>query len=97
LFELEKEKWKYMLVRDQSVRGNCGNKLKTYGLLKSDFETENYLFKTIPFQYRSAYTKLRCGVALIRLETGRYENLPLDRRFCFNCEGVVEDEKYVLF
>jgi hypothetical protein len=80
LFELEKEKWKYMLVRDQSVGGKCCNKLRTYRLLKSDFETEKYLFKNIPFQYRSACTKFTCDVAPLRLETGRHENLPLDRR-----------------
>jgi hypothetical protein len=40
LFESEKEKWKHMLVRDQSVGGKCGNKLRTYRPFKSDFEIE---------------------------------------------------------
>ena len=36
-----------------------------------------------PFNHRSA--KLRCGVAPIKLETGRFENLDLQTRICFNC------------
>jgi hypothetical protein len=63
LFELEKEKWKYTLVSDPSVSGNCGNKHRTYRLFKSDFESEKYLFKNMPFQYRSECTKFRLGVA----------------------------------
>jgi hypothetical protein len=30
LFDLEKEKYNTLLYWDQYVRGNCGNKLKTY-------------------------------------------------------------------
>ena len=50
-----------------------------------------------PFHYRSAFTKFRCGVALLRIETGRYENIDVSSRKCFNCPDYVEDEKHVLF
>ena len=35
-------------------------------------------------------------VAPIRLETGRYANLPINERVCFNCNNCVEDEIHVL-
>ena len=40
--------------------------------------------------------KFRCGVAPLRLETGRYEGLPADERKCPFCWVHVEDEKHVL-
>ena len=39
---------------------------------------ENYVNARIPLKHRSAIAKCRCGVAPLRLETGRYENLPED-------------------
>ena len=34
--------------------------------------------------------------APIRVETGRYERLPVSERICFHCETCVEDELRVL-
>ena len=45
---------------------------------------------------RRSLALFRCGVAPIRLETGRYVNLPVDERVCFNCYDCVEDEMHVL-
>ena len=50
----------------------------------------------MPKSHRSALAKFRCGVAPIRLETGRYEGLPEGERTCFNCNDVVESESHVL-
>jgi hypothetical protein len=44
----------------------------------------------------SAFGKFRCGVAPIRLETGRYENIRLEKRYCFNCSNLIEDETHVI-
>ena len=47
----------------------------------------------------SALCKFRCDVAPIRLETGRYENLRVEERFCPFCPfcpNTVEDEKHVI-
>ena len=41
--------------------------------------------------------KFRAGVAPLRLETGRYENLAVSQRTCFNCNESVESERHVLF
>ena len=46
--------------------------------------------------HRSAYAKFRCGVAPLKLETGRYQRLQLDERYCFHCANKVESEKQVL-
>ena len=40
--------------------------------------------------------KFRCGVAPLRIETGRFERLPVEDRRCFNCNGLVEDELHVI-
>lgn len=50
----------------------------------------------MPTSYRSAYAKFRCGVAPIRVETGRYENLRLLERTCFCCPDSIENEEHVL-
>ncbi len=46
---------------------------------------------------RSAFARFRCGVAPIRLETERYENLPEEQRLCPMCDSqVIESEIHVL-
>ena len=50
----------------------------------------------LPRLHRSAYAKFRCGVAPLRIETGRYEGLRLDERHCFLCTNVVESEEHAL-
>jgi hypothetical protein len=67
-----------------------GNKLRTYRLFKEVFETEMYLSKNIPSRYRSAFAKFRCGVAPLRIETGRYENKNVHERVCFICHDQIE-------
>ena len=43
----------------------------------------------MPYWHRSAYAQFRCGVAQIRLETGRYERLPEEQK-------SVKNEEYIL-
>ncbi len=51
----------------------------------------------MPAKYRSSFSKFRFGVAPIRLETGRYEHLPVDQRLCEFCnDNAVEDELHVI-
>ena len=95
-FRLYTEKWKNELNRERARRGNGQNKLRTYRTFKSNFETETYVKMIMPFSWRSAFAKFRSGVAPLRLETGRYENLAVNQRTCFNCRGSVESEKHVL-
>ena len=79
-----------------SIVNNVG-KLRTYRLFKKVYGTEHYVKINMPHNYRSAYAKFRCGVAPIRIETGRYEHLPVEQRICPMCNNnFVEDEIHVL-
>ena len=42
------------------------------------------------------FAKFRCGVAPLRLETGRYERLSPEQRTCFYCTDCIESEEHVL-
>jgi hypothetical protein len=53
----------------------------------------------MPRKYRNALYKFRCGVAPIRIETGRYERLNVTDRIsniCDNHDNEIEDEKHVI-
>ena len=66
-------------------------------MFKQNFETESYVKVIMPLYWRSALAKFRAGVAPLRLETGRYENLAVNQRTCFNCNESVKSERHVLF
>ena len=79
-------------------RGGTRNKLRTYSIFKREFKTETYVRNIMNKGNRSALAKFRCGVAPIRIETGRYErNYPApENRTCYNCHELIEDEFHVL-
>jgi len=52
----------------------CMN-LRRYCTYKHTFCVEKYCLLVLVPKHRSALCKFRCGVAPIRIETGRYENL----------------------
>ena len=58
------------------------------------------MLKNIPGKYKSAFAKFRCGVAPLKIETGRYEGILTENRLCFNnachMNNCIEDEKHVL-
>jgi len=89
--------WKDEINRDIGPSGRGRNKLRTYRLFKHDYMLENYVNARIPLKHRSALAKFRCGVAPLRLETGRYENVPEDLRECPICKNGIENETHVLF
>lgn len=91
LFEKYKNEWKNRILAQ-----GIGKKLRTYKLFKSSYGTEKYLSYYIPYKYRSALAKFRCGVAPLRIETGRFERKKVEERVCFHCNNVVEDEKHVV-
>lgn len=76
--------------------GRGGNKLRTYKLFKAVYRVEPYCQLFLPVKHRSAFSKFRCGVAPLRLETGRFEGLEVEQRICPVCGLSVEDEKHVL-
>ena len=96
MFALDVQEWKNQLLTEHARTGNGRNKLRLYKLYKEEYKEESYLRIPISRGHRSAFAKLRCGVAPLRVETGRYENIPFKDRLCFNCLDTVEDEIHVL-
>ncbi len=47
-------------------------------------------------KHHSALAKFRTGVAPIRLETGRYEDLEVDECICLICKNEIETEEHVI-
>ena len=88
--------WKDKLASETAINGNGRNKLRHYKLLKHNYSQEMFLNQPLHRSHRSALMKFRCGVAPLRVETGRYENVPFNERYCFNCPTMVEDEFHVL-
>jgi hypothetical protein len=89
--------WKEEINRKNSARGVGGNKLRTYRLLKTDFGTAHYVTDPhLTKAQRSALARFRCGVAPIRLETGRFEGLPVEMRLCPLCGLETETETHVI-
>ena len=93
------KQWQDKLSYEYAVRGQLAgrNKLRTYRNFKHSYSTEQYLCIINQKKYRSAYAKFRCGVAPLKIETGRYgvNRLPVNERLCDNC-NVLEDEFHVL-
>ena len=54
----------------------------------------------MPGKYKRAFAKFRCGVAPLKIETGRYERVSIENRTCFNnicnVNNCIENEKHVL-
>ncbi len=71
----EHYEWYATLHREEASRGPGRNKLRTYRKFKSNFEPESYVTGHLPRAQRRATALFRCGVAPIRIETGRYERI----------------------
>ena len=93
-FEKFKDNWLH------DLNYNNRSKLRTYRIFKQEYGVEKYLQTNMPGRYRSAFSKFRCGVAPLKIETGRYEGILSENRFCFNdiCRdnSTIEDEKHVV-
>lgn len=73
-------------------------KLRTYRLFKDDYKCENYVTLLLPKSLRSFVAQLRCGVLPLRVETGRFRNLPVEDRLCIFCDlNEVETEIHFCF
>ena len=70
-----KSAWENMVSSDTSSTKIGGNKLRTHGMVKTEFKTEAYVKCILGRPQRSALARFRCGTAAIRIETGRYEGL----------------------
>lgn len=95
LQDYEKQKWHENLWKDNGLQH--GKKLRTYRKFKKSLSPEAYLNINIPKCQRAAYVKFRCGVLPLAIETGRYQDIPLESRICRVCNrNEVEDEEHFL-
>ena len=78
MFQNYKDEWNNKVNDGIGSRLNQRNKLRTYKLFKKEYGAESYVACVMPRSHRSALAKFRCGVASLRIETGRYERMPLD-------------------
>lgn len=89
LFELFKSQWTTQTIESP--------KLRTYISFKNNYCTEAYLKKIHNRNYRSCLAQFRCGILPLAIETGRFQNIPLEYRLCIFChDDVLEDEYHFL-
>jgi len=100
LTDIEIQVWRGDLFNDKGKKGppSQGNKLRTYRLVKTDYNLEKYLSEVKNFEHRKALTKLRINNHDLEIEKGRYSRkykAPEERK-CPHCPHSVEDERHFL-
>ncbi len=95
---LLESKWRADINSEISNTGRGRNKLRTCWLFKRSFGTSHYLKDThLTRAPHSAVAKMKCGVAPIHLETGRYEGLTEQELICPVCDmDEIESEIHVM-
>ena len=93
---LIQEKWMTQLWREESKTGSGRNKLRAFRYFKSDIGVEPYVTNIVPRSVRSDFAKMRCGVAPLQIELGRYTGQAESDRLCPMCMTDVESENHVL-
>jgi hypothetical protein len=73
LSEYYESLWYTKISRELAINGQGRNKLRTYRTFKQSFETEPYVQLILSRKQRQALSKFHCGVAPLRIETGRCE------------------------
>ena len=72
-------------------------KLRTYVTFKSELHVEDYLYYVTNRRSRSLLGQFRMGILPLYVETGRFNNTPLERRVCTCCSlNEIEDEYHFL-
>lgn len=101
LHDFIENKWMLDLTRLQAKRGPGLNKLRKYRLVKENYGSEYYInCGKLAFRYRRALATIRCGVAPLQIEVGRYDHgkyVPEAERVCKICNSGIEDEFHILF
>jgi hypothetical protein len=73
-------------------------KLRFYRNFKYCKETEAFVYCVHNRSQRSILAQLRCGILPLKVETGRFNQIPLEFRLCTLCDqNSVEDECHFLF
>ena len=71
-------------------------KMRTYIKFKKLNKLENYLIFTNDLNKRFSISKLRLSSHKLKIETGRYENLPVEKRLCDHCQKIDDEFHFVM-
>ncbi len=73
-------------------------KLRTYVTFKDTYEVEPYALSFMNGKHRSYLAQYWCGILFLEIETGRWQNKPVEERICKVWEfGKVENEFHFIF
>ena len=91
LFNLYEEQWK----REVDVIP----KLRFYNIFKTNYATDYYIKHISNRSVRSVLAQFRLGVLPLSIETGRYQDIPIEYRYCLYCsQDCIESEiHFMLF
>ena len=80
-------------------KNGCKNKpkLRSYVVMKENYETENYVKISMSRSKRSILAQFRTGTLPLMIEVGRFRGLQIADRQCLLCEEGIEDEIHFLF
>ena len=68
-------------------------KLRFFDIFKVGYRSEHYVNTLTNRSHRSLLAQLRLGILPLRIETGRYEDIPIEYRFCLYCnQNCIESE-----
>ncbi len=96
--DIVKTRVKDQFIADWKHQCSTKDKLRTYVTFKDSVEVAPHLSSNLPKYERSLISQIRLGVLPLRIETGRFVNLPANDRLCQVCkQNSVEDEAHFLF
>ncbi len=79
------------------LEANDKPKLRTYIQIHDNSLRQIIVRKNLTRSQRSIVTKFKCGVLPIMIETGRYKDVPLEKRLCQICtDKCIEDEQHFI-
>ena len=72
-------------------------KLRLYQIFKDNYHTEKYVIKVTNRKKRSILAQFRSGILPLSIETGRYQEIPIEYRLCLFCNrNSIESEVHFL-
>ncbi len=74
------------------------SKLCTYIKFKSCYCKDPYVCTVYNHGHRSILAKFRSGILLLSIETGHFQNIPMEFRLCsMSNDNAIEDETHFIF
>ena len=72
-------------------------KLRPFKEIFDEGDHRGLVYANLSRRQRSLIIKFKIGILPLAIETGRFTNIPLEKRTCLNCaDGLLEDEYHFL-